>query len=71
MTLKRPPVRATAFMKLTRLTSMNPAWPVRMRTWEPKDGNADGESAASRRCASLVSGIHIQARAAATTPATA
>ena len=28
-----------------------------MRTWEPKDGNADGESAASRRCASLVSGI--------------
>ena len=50
---------------------MKPAWPVRMRTWEPKDGNADGESAPARRRASLVSGIHIQARAAATTPATA
>src|SRR2546421_208321 len=41
MTLKSAPVRATAFMKLTRATRTKPAWLVSSRTCAEHEGGAD------------------------------
>ena len=69
MMLNSAPVRATAFMKLTRLTSMKPLWPVRIATCERKGGSAASELPALR--ADFVSGMSAHASAALRTPATA
>ena len=68
ITLNSAPVRATAFMKLTRLTSMKPVRPVRMRTCEPNGGNRYSGSELSTLRPGFVSGMNVHATAAARTP---
>jgi hypothetical protein len=45
MTLKSAPVRATAFMKLTRATRTKPAWLVSRRTCAANGGGAAASAA--------------------------